>query len=69
MLILFYKSIIYGSLLWGLIYILSIFFDKINPQKHEFDGALETNFLVAFLISLIIIVSIRTYLKYKKSKQ
>jgi hypothetical protein len=65
----FYKSIFYGSLLLVLMYILSHFFDKINPEILEFDGASEANLLFAFFISLFIVVSIRVYPKYKNSKK
>jgi hypothetical protein len=65
----FYKSIFYGSLLLVLMYILSLFFDKINPEIHEFDGASEANLLFAFFISLFIVVSIRVYPKYINSKK
>jgi hypothetical protein len=65
----FYKSIFYGSILLVLMYILLHFFDKINPKIHEFDGASEANLLFAFFISLFVVVSIRTYPKYKDSKK
>jgi hypothetical protein len=63
------KGIFYGSLLLFLVNILAHFFDKINPPIHEFDGVSEVNLLVAFFISLFVVVSIRTYPKYKNSKK
>jgi fucose 4-O-acetylase-like acetyltransferase len=64
-----FRFLFYVLLLWVLMYILSHFFDKINPKIHEFDGASETNLLFAFFISLFIVVSIRVYPKYKNSKK
>jgi hypothetical protein len=63
------KGLLYGSLLLVLMYILSHFFDKINPKILEFDGASEANLLFSFFISLFIVVSIRVYPRYKNSKK